>query len=242
LIFSIIIPTFNEEKLLPLLLEQLNEYRTKEKSEFEIIVSDGGSTDKTIGIAQTFADKVLCFEIPDLPTISYGRAKGAGSAEGEILIFLNADVNFENIGKFFELMRENFIYSGYSAMTCRVKVTPDQERTADRIFSYLINNYISFLNWVGLGMARGECQVIRKSVYDSVGGYNTALAAGEDFELFTRIRKKGKVLFVKDLIIYESARRYHQWGYPRILFNWFINSTASWLFKKSVSARWEPVR
>ena len=242
MIFSIIIPTLNEEKLLPFLLGQLNEYRKNEFTEFEVIISDGGSEDRTVEISNTLADKTLTFEKEDLRTISSGRAMGANHAKGDFLIFLNADVKFENISRFFKTIKEKFINSDYAAMTCTVKVFPDQEEFSDKIFSAFINNYISFLNWIGLGMARGECQVIRKTVYWTAGGYNPVLAAGEDFELFTRIRKNGKVLFAREIIVYESPRRYHKWGYSRIVFNWFINSAASWLLKRSISHKWEPIR
>ena len=91
-------------------------------------------------------------------------------------------------------------------------------------------------------MARGECQLIKKDIYEAVGGYNPVLNAGEDFELSTRIRKKGKILFVNDLVVYESPRRYHEWGYLKIIYSWFVNSTTSWLLKKSLFKKWEPIR
>jgi len=49
--YSIIIPTLNEEKLLPNLLKLLSHQELKKKYDYEIIVSDGGSKDCTIEIA-----------------------------------------------------------------------------------------------------------------------------------------------------------------------------------------------
>ena len=46
-------------------------------------------------------------------------------------------------------------------------------------------------------MARGECQLIRKDIYDKVGGYKDDIVAGEDFELFTRIRRQGKIFLIQ---------------------------------------------
>lgn len=242
LLYSIVIPTLNEEKLLPVLLNELVQFRSQEKIDFEIIVSDGGSTDKTIEISQEHADKVLLLERGDKINISFGRYKGAANAEGDILIFLNADVRISDLKKFFQSIKNKFINSKYVAMTCRVQIFPEEEFLSDKIFSFFMNRYFSMLNFIGLGMARGECQIIRKNIYQQAGCYNINLVAGEDFELFTRIRKLGSVLFSNKLIVFESPRRYHKWGYAKILFNWFINSASSLILKKSISKKWEMIR
>ena len=231
----------NEEKLLSTLLASLNNLYVKKKYDFEVIVSDGGSTDKTLEIASLNCDKLIKFEIGDERTISFGRKKGASFAVGEFLLFINADVRFD-LMKLFDISEAKFVKSGYSAMTCKIKVFPESETFADKLYSAFINVYVQVINFLGIGMARGECQLIRKDVYNSVGGYNPALNAGEDFELSTRLRKKGKILFARDITVYESPRRYHQWGYLKIIYSWFVNSMSSWIFKRSVSKKWEPVR
>ena len=53
--FSIIIPSLNEEKYLPLLLEDLSQQTFKS---FEVIIIDGKSEDKTIELAKTFNKKL----------------------------------------------------------------------------------------------------------------------------------------------------------------------------------------
>jgi rSAM/selenodomain-associated transferase 2 len=81
---SVIIPTYNEARALPATLERL----TTAAARHEVIVVDGGSTDATCDIAQTF---------PGLRVISApkGRASqmnvGAQLARGECLLFLHAD-------------------------------------------------------------------------------------------------------------------------------------------------------
>ena len=240
--YSIIIPTLNEEYLLPGILLTLSDRELKKKYNYEVIVSDGGSTDDTLIQSRLYADKTLTFQNTDLKNISYGRHKGAVNAAGDILIFMNADVRIKEPYLFFEYIEKYFLNSSFAAMTCTIKVFPELERVTDKLFSAFINVYVRVLNLIGIGMARGECQIVKKEINDEIGGYNINLFAGEDFELSTRLRKKGKILFAPELIVYESPRRYHSWGYIRIISSWFMNSMTSWFLKKSVSKKWEPVR
>lgn len=240
--YSIIIPTLNEEKLLPDLLKSLHDSRSKFKLDYEIIISDGGSIDKTLEFAKQYADQILSPTNGDIQTISSGRANGSSAAKGETLIFFNADTRINNAEHLIEIIERRFYKKEFAAMTTQIRVYPELEKKKDKAVSAFLNFYFQFINIIGIGMARGECQIIRKNIYDRVGGYNKVLTAGEDFELFTRIRRYGKILFVKDFIVYESPRRYHKWGYKKIFFNWFVNSISSWWFKKSVSRTWEAIR
>ena len=95
---SIIIPTLFEEELLGNLLVQFTQ-KLREQYDFEVIVSDGGSKDKTIEIAKQFADKVVENTSGVKQNISQGRNNGADVASGENFVFLNADCmpdNFSN--------------------------------------------------------------------------------------------------------------------------------------------------
>ena len=240
--YSIIIPTLNEEKLLPKLLNQLNEKALRNRYQYEIIISDGGSTDGTLEIAQNSADKIILKQDHGSQNIAAGRNVGAKSASAEILIFLNGDVVFHNAQFFFEYLEERFINSDYLAFTCDVWICPEEEIISDKIYHTLYNNYFWILNYVGVGMGRGECQVIRKDVFLKVGGYNEECAAGEDFELFKRIRKLGKILFSKKVYVCESPRRFRRFGYAKVTLSWIVNSFSVIFKNRSMHSKWEQVR
>ncbi len=239
---SIIVPTLNEEKLLPNLLKQVCNKKLKGKYNIEIIASDGGSTDRTLEVANIFADKVLEHVNGKQQNIAEGRNIGAAEANGEILVFLNGDTRIENTELFFRRIINIFANSKYLAMTCNVKVFPEESKLIDNIFTSFYNNYFHFLNIIGLGMGRGECHIITKKTFNDFGGYNIKLAAGEDFDLYKRIRKKGKIFFDRKLTVYESPRRYRKYGHFRILFMWLINSISVFFMGKSISKNWEEVR
>ena len=240
--YSIIIPTLNEEKRLPKLLNQLNDKALRNRYQYEIIISDGGSSDGTLEIAQNSADRIIMKQDHGSQNIAAGRNIGAKSAIGEILIFLNGDVVFHDALYFFEYLEKRFINSDYLAFTCDVWIYPEEETISDKIYHTLYNNYFWILNYVGVGMGRGECQVIRKDVFVKVGGYNEECAAGEDFELFKRIRKLGKILFSKKVYVCESPRRFRRFGYAKVTLSWIVNSFSVIFKNRSMHSKWEQVR
>src|ERR1700682_6411915 len=86
---SIIIPTYNEEKCLPILLQSIKEQFFPE--EYEVIIADNNSTDNTIKIALSYGAIITGGGMP-----GEGRNKGAEVATGEYLLFLDADVKLIN--------------------------------------------------------------------------------------------------------------------------------------------------
>ncbi|HED37139.1 MAG TPA: glycosyltransferase, partial [Ignavibacteria bacterium] len=207
--YSIIIPTLNEEKLLPNLLKQLNDDKLRNLYDIEIIISDGGSIDSTIETALKFSEIVKVHNLKKKQNIAEGRNIGAKLASGGIFIFLNGDILLPNVHTFFDYIDKNFTNNlKYDAMTCKVKVFPNEEKTVDKVFHFAFNFYFKLLNVLGMGMGRGECQIVRKNVFNMVQGYNETLAAGEDYDLFKRIKKIRDILFTNKICVYESPRRY----------------------------------
>ena len=240
--YSFIIPVLNEEKIIRNLLNQISDEELKKKYDYEIILSDGGSHDNTVLLALPFADKIVVHTESYSQTISMGRNKGAAAAEGEYLIFINGDVLFRDLNEFFLILEKRFLGSSYLAFTCRVKIMPAEETLADKLFLGFYNRYFNFLNIIGIGMGRGECHVVRHDVFNSLNGNNPVLAAGEDFDLFRRIKKKGRILYYRKACVYESPRRYRKEGHLRIFISWFLNSFSVFFFGKSVSQTWKEVR
>ena len=238
---SVIIPTLEEEKLLARTLEQFTpDIRAYHR--LEIIVSDGGSKDNTLCIARRHADHVVEAGVGTRQNISMGRNRGAEAAQGEILVFFNADTLIDNPDRFFSTMVRVLRDNRISAATCDVLVYPEGETFADRFFHGSYNRYFWLLNVLGMGMGRGECHVVKRELFERIGGYNESIAAGEDFELFLRLRRLGKIAFIRSLRVFESPRRYRTYGYFRISLLWFLNALSVFLFRRSMLDEWKPVR
>jgi glycosyltransferase involved in cell wall biosynthesis len=238
---SVIIPSLQEEGLIAATLRQFTpEIRARYR--LEIIVSDGGSTDRTVCLAKECADLVVERNPVEKENISIGRNHGARHARGDIFVFINADVLVGNVDEFFRLAGETIAERQVAAATCNVLIYPAEERLVDKLFHNFFNGYFYLLNVFGMGMGRGECHIMRREVFEGVGGYNEALAAGEDYELFVRLRRLGRIAYLPDLDVYESPRRYRRYGYLWITGLWFLNGIWAFLFKRSFVHQWKPVR
>ncbi|MBU0614525.1 MAG: glycosyltransferase family 2 protein, partial [Nanoarchaeota archaeon] len=91
---SIIIPTLNEERYVGKLLECLCRQTYKN---FEVIVVDGHSDDKTKAVVRKFNDRLSLKLInSDNRNVAYQRNLGASKAKYERLLFLDADVVMDN--------------------------------------------------------------------------------------------------------------------------------------------------
>lgn len=244
-LFSIIIPVLEEEKILK---DQLGIFTNELRKiyNFEVIVSDGGSKDDTVQIAREYADLVILHNNQRRQTIAEGRNNGADYSNSDTLVFLNADTFPKDLENFLLLLKNFSLKSNnlknFDALACYVSGLPDEVIFKDKIFYLLHNNYVRLLNIFGMGMGRGECQVVRKEVFYKAGKYNNDIVAGEDFDLYRRISKIGKIKFENQLHVYESPRRFRKYGYLKTIFYWTLNSLSVMFFGKSVSKEWEAVR
>jgi len=238
---SVIIPSYNEEKLIGSTISQFTD-DVKTKYNVEVIISDGGSEDKTLEIVDGRVDKVVKYNKNVKQNISEGRNRGFEASTGDVLIFFNADTFVKDLDSFFKKALEVMNDDGITAIACPVKVFPDEEKIQDKLFHFTYNNYVRLLNFAFMGMGRGECHIIKRNAFIQARGYNELLGAGEDFELYTKLRKTGKIKFCKDLLVYESPRRYRKYGYAKVFYDWAKNSIWITLFNKSLSKEWEAVR
>jgi glycosyltransferase involved in cell wall biosynthesis len=238
---SVIIPTLNEESTLENLLAQFSDDVIRH-FDVELIVSDGGSTDGTVDIAKKRVHIVLD-EVKDRKqTIGEGRNRGAFQSSGDVLLFFNADVRVSNMEQHLRAMLEALNTPEVVAATCPVFVYPEEETVLDRIYHRIHNLHVRLLNALRFGTGRGECQVIKRSAFFSVSGYDERLAAGEDFDLYRRLARRGMIKYLGHSIVYESPRRYRRSGYLSVTLLWFLNAVSILVFRRSFSSEWKPAR
>ncbi len=237
--FSIIIPAKNELENFKRNLRQFEVLRGKYT--FEVIVADGASTDGSVEYARDSVDKVEVKTKQGRETIGEARNRGARAATGDIFAFFDAAVQADKVVEFFDYMLKKFQDPDIVAVIPNVGIYPDEATTLDRIVSGFINLLIRFCNAMGWGAGKGETQVIRRSAFEKVHGYNELLVAAEDNDLMRRLAKVGKVVSAPTLNVYDDPRRYRKLGYPRVIAQWILNQLSVIFFGKSYSKEWKRV-
>ena len=238
---SIIIPTLNEEKIIENTLKSLKELRDYD---YEIIVSDGGSKDRTIEIAKKYGAKVIVYNGIPRQTIGGGRNLGASIASGDFFVFLDADVLIPDINNFFKKAFSLFDnQKKLVGLTVRIRVFPEMETLADKLI-FAFNDYTLFFwnNIIRIGRSGGEFQMIRVPIFKKLQGYNEKIAVCEDSEMFQRLSRDGKTRMEMSLNVLHTGRRAHKIGWLKLLWEWWINGLFVSIFHHSYHKTWKEIR
>ncbi|MBD3310509.1 glycosyltransferase [Candidatus Woesearchaeota archaeon] len=239
---SIIIPTLDEEKYIGRLLECLRKQELEDPDNLEVIVVDAGSSDNTQGEVMKYADNMsINFCNLEQKNVSLQRNIGAKKAKGDVLIFMDADIELPAQDTLSRITRV-FDEKDTAASTCKVHIDPEKAFWADKAWHAYTNFVISATQRLGFGTSRGACQAVRKEIFELAGGYNPDIHVAEDTELFSRLVKHGKLKYLKDLAVYESPRRFRKKGYALTAWQWTINGLWVFFFGRSKARKWEPVR
>ncbi len=197
---SIIIITRNEEHYLPRLLDSIKSQNYKD---YEIIVADFKSTDKTREIAK----RAGCRIVPG-GRYAAGRNSGARAAKGKLLLFLDADMVLtpDSLQK----SLEEFSRRRLGVATFYAK--PIDHKLIDNITFQFTNLYMAIVSKFQV-YGWGACCLIEKSLFDSIGGYDEGMEISEDIEIMRRAAKQKRFGILRSVRIFISMRRFSQQGY-----------------------------
>lgn len=196
---SIIIPTLNEEKYLPLLLDSIAKQTI---APTEVIVADANSTDNTRKIAHKFGCKIVEGGRP-----GKGRNNGAAVATQPILLFLDADVILRP--EFLEETIAEFTQRHLDAASCFfVSRSPLKK---DKAIVTLWNGYFALMQPIAPQVC-GTCIFATKNMHQKIGGFDETILIAEDVDYVQRINKIGKFHFLKSQKITVSLRRFVEEG------------------------------
>lgn len=194
---SCIIITLNEEKFLPKLLKSLKKQTFKN---FEIIVADYNSKDKTRQIARKFGCKIVSGGKPPV-----ARNNGARIAKADYLVFLDADSELPE--DFLEINFNKFKESGKGTATVYIK--PISRDILDN-FAYSLYNLTAKILSKFHPLATGSCIFTKKDVFKKAKGFNEKIVIAEDHDYARRTRKSG--FMILPVPIYNSTRRIDKEG------------------------------
>ncbi|MBV6430100.1 MAG: hypothetical protein IANPNBLG_00203 [Bryobacteraceae bacterium] len=197
---SVIIPTLNEESVIePLLLQLARE------APFEILIADGGSTDRTVQLAAPHAAVLSC-----PPGRGPQLNHAARAARGEVLLFLHADISLapSSLAAIQQALADPSIAGG------NFDILYEGNDAAARIFSFINRHRYRF------GIFYGDSGFFcRRRVFHEIGGFRD-IPILEDYDFGRRLWKHGRFLTLPRPIR-VSARRWRKAGLFPTLWAWF---------------------
>lgn len=228
--FSIIIPTLNEEDFLPKLLIDLTK---QTEQNFEVIISDGVSEDKTKNVAMSFYSRLPMSIIQtEKRRPSCQRNLGARRAVGKYLIFLDADLR---LTRSFTKKLYNKIQKkpGLVYIPCNI---PDENSLEAKTFFQLATLIVEFSQMVGKPISTGGSMVVEKNFFNLIDGYPEDVALSEDHQFVQRVYDWGvKSHILPDITIRFSLRRMRKEGKLR-LFIKVARMYASYMLKGKITS------
>lgn len=242
---SIVIPTKNEAKYIGPTIEQFRDLL--DPFQLEIIVSDANSNDGTAEIVRQYQaewgeSRIRLVQSAGKQTIGIGRNLGAAVARGDILFHMDADVRIPDKARFFQRVLKAFENPNVVAATAPIWVYPEEASLPDRLYHLLMNFIIRLSFSVGVYLAKGECQLVRRSVFEHIHGYNEKIIAGEDCNLFYRLHKEGRIAYLFRYKVHHSPRRFREYGYLRVSLIYIREGLSLLFLRKSYVEEWKPIR
>ncbi len=196
---SVIIPAYNEENYLPRLLDSLKKQTLEWGKDFEVLVVDGGSRDRTPEIAKSNG-AVLIREYGGAQGPGNARNRGARAARGNTLIFLDADV--VALPALVESLHKR-VSAGASVATAYA--IPDDRKYA--LGTAAMNIFFNVMTSLGIPHVAGYCMAVRRDVFMSVGGFDTSVKIAEDHLFAKAASSHGPVSFIRKPLLVVSTRR-----------------------------------
>jgi len=198
---SVIIPAKNEENNIDFCLKGIQKQVLKPA---ECIVVDNGSEDRTAEIARVYGAKVII-----LPNANIGELRnvGAANAKGDVLAFLDADCVPEKdwLLRACELLKDEKIGAVGNTV-----LLSDSGNWIEKVWYYNVKQNSGDVRYIGSANL-----LVKRNVFERIGGFSPELKAGEDRELSWKIQRAG-LRTIHDERIHVIHR-----GYPRSIYEFF---------------------
>ncbi len=231
---SIIVPAFNEEKLLPATLAAIREAAVafaEADWAWELIVCDNNSTDRTAEAGRT-AGAMVVFE--PVNQIARARNTGAAAATGDWLLFVDADStpHRELFARVLKLMQSNDVLAGGCVVRTDVPHALFDGLTA------MWNRLSQWMCWMA-----GSFVFCRAEAFRAIGGFDELLYASEEIDLSRKLKRLARerrqsVVIIADQTLLTSGRKVHLYTKWELLSLLAQSLVLPWLTMRRRQAFW----
>ena len=196
---SVIIPTFNRAEWLP---DAIGSVLEQTYGRIELIIVDDGSTDQTLEVARSFGD-ALTYLCCDHGGVSAARNRGVAASQGELLAFLDSDDMWRpnKAAAQVELMLQRpdveVCYTDEIWIRHGVRVNPKQihQKYSGWLFESSLPRCIISPSSV----------MMRRSLWEQLGGFDERLPACEDYDLWLRMTVRAPVALIPERLIVKRG-------------------------------------
>jgi len=205
---SVIIPTYNSEGFITKTLETVY---SQTYNNYEVIVSDDGSTDNTVGVVNSFfmkypfRDKALLINKHEGPGAA--RNKGIEIASGDWVSFLDSD-DLWGHNKLERVVR--YILNNESVdLVCHSQIDIEGSKETLMIPSKYFNNEIDpFLSIYRENCLYTSALTVKKSILCKAGLFDNRLSSAQDYDLWLRLGmiNNVKMGFIEDPLSTHTNR------------------------------------
>lgn len=201
---SFVVPAWNEEALLASTLKAISTAAQPLNIPFEVVVADDASTDATPEIARERGARVVSI---NRRQIAATRNAGARAAQGDLLIFVDADtlVTPEVVRGAIEAVRAGAVGGG-----CAVNFDGRVPGYARWLLPIFIRLYRA------AGLAAGCFLFCTRRAFDAVGGFDEKLYASEECWMSWALRRQGRFILLRESVL-TSGRKLRTYSGSEIL-------------------------
>ena len=195
---SVIIPTYNRGHLIHEALESVS---SQTYQDFEVIVVDDGSSDQTRSILEAVpTDKKVRYILQENRGSASARNRGGEEAIGEYLAFLDSDDLFlpTKLEKQTAVLDANSEFAMVQSYFEKFRTSGEELGTRETTFfsGHVYPQILTYWSY----LLNPSCILIRKSVFEELGGFDESMHSAEDLDFFRRVARKYPIGLIPEVL------------------------------------------
>ncbi|TBN05625.1 glycosyltransferase family 2 protein [Hyunsoonleella flava] len=228
--FSVVIPLYNKEEQIE---NTLKNVLNQSFSDFEVIIVNDGSTDKSLQTAASVSDSRIQIYSQKNAGASSARNLGITKSSSKYIALLDADDTWypnhleEHHKSIIRFTDGDLFCNAYALKLSASHIENATYNIETKNEPHIITDYFKASTIHPIGWT--SALVIKKSAFDAIGGFNDTIISGQDLDLLIRFGLKKTVVFNPTITCYYDktvqnslSKENHQEG-KYLLFNSFTD-------------------